>query len=169
MTEQMDRQAQAAELKRQLEALAGQEIDATPEELVFSFWWPVSATSYDLDTDRSEVLWTNAIIPPRRCVDSRLLDVSAANRTGADGQCVFLLRDFLCRGGDGLQLYAPVNVVATARASTPCFLTLTYDLTTLGENTDVRFTAFTWNPDGTAAPDIPFDWRCRVVAEVVLH
>jgi hypothetical protein len=166
MAEQLDRQEQAAGLKRQLEALAGQEIDAPPEQLLISFWWPVSARSFDQNTDASEVFWRNAILPRRRCIASRLLDVSAANRTGANGQCVFLLRDFLCGGGDGLQFDAPVNVVATARASTPCFLTLTYDLTTQGGTTDVRFNAFTWNPDGTAAPDIPFDWRCRVPAEV---
>ena len=67
-----------------------------------------------------------------------------------------------------IAFYDPINVVATPRVSTPCFITLTHDLTTQGEATDIEITAFTWMTDGTPAPNILFDWRCRVVAEVIL-
>ena len=78
-----------------------------------------------------------------------------------------LLSEFACNL-DGYHLYDPVNVVATPRVNTPCFITLTHDLTTQGEATDIKIMAFTWMADGTPAPNIQFDWRCRVVAEIIL-
>jgi hypothetical protein len=33
---------------------------------------------------------------------------------------------------------------------------------------DLQITAFTWKPNGEPAPNIPFDWRCRVVSNIII-
>jgi hypothetical protein len=55
----------------------------------------------------------------------------------------------------------PINVVATPHSSTPCFITSQYSF--INDQADVEITLSTWDPNGAAAPDIAFDWRCRVV------
>jgi hypothetical protein len=77
---------------------------------------------------------------------------------------VFLVSDFLCGqfgGVAALGFAEPINVVATPRAESPLFLTVTYSL--VPEGTDIQITVFSWDANGVAAPNVEFDWRCRAV------
>jgi hypothetical protein len=33
---------------------------------------------------------------------------------------------------------------------------------------DVQITVFAWNAGGAAAPNVSFDWRCRVVSNQII-
>jgi hypothetical protein len=44
--------------------------------------------------------------------------------------------------------------------STPCFLTLVHSVVKNGA--DVEIKVATWDAGGAAAPDVTFNWRCRV-------
>jgi len=59
----------------------------------------------------------------------------------------------------------PINIVATPRIVKPVFVTVDYSLvmapgTPIGIDVEIR--VFTWDHTGASAPEIPFDWRCRV-------
>ena len=62
----------------------------------------------------------------------------------------------------------PVNVVVTPNATTPCYATMTHVLVpnpnVPGAFNDLQITVFTFKPNGTAAPNVSFDWRCRLLA-----
>ena len=69
-----------------------------------------------------------------------------------------LLSEFICLSET---LVEPVNIVATpSSADRPSFVTVQHEL--VNDSNDVEMTFWTWNPDGTAAPETSFDWRCRV-------
>ncbi len=149
-----------AEVKKQLEAIAGHAVDISPEQAI-SLWFPVGAYDY---TD-GNASWRSIIIAGKRCNTATLLDVSGVSSTGADGKRVFLLSDFVCFPlvrslGD------PTNVLATARATNAVFVTATHTL--VNNNTDVQITVFAWNANGTPAANITFDWRCRVVSNQII-
>jgi hypothetical protein len=167
MAENPDMEARAAEVKQQLEAVAGHAIDGTPDQLLKA-WYPAGAVLYPrggpADPDPSYVLSRNILSPGSFCTQNGLLDASGASTTGSDGRRAFRLSEFACYLS-GYRLLDPVNFVATPRASTPSFVTFTSTLITQGENFDVSITVFTWNADGAAAPNVDFDWRCRVVAQ----
>jgi hypothetical protein len=167
----IDMTAKVAELKKHLEGIAGSKIDLSAEQLVAAVF-PVSASTYlashnDPDND-AWVTKRRLIFPQPTCADSELLDTSALSETGTDGKLVFRLRTYLC---DRLSLNSfeePVNLVATPQGPKPHYVTLLHHLIkdnpASSQFTDVEITAFTWNPDGSAAPNVWFFWRCRVVA-----
>jgi hypothetical protein len=97
------------------------------------------------------------------------LDASGRASTGPDGKRVFRLSDFVC---DINSFSEPVFLIATPKTSRPCHVTLTHELIgnpgEPGLFSDVEITAFTWTPDGTADPNIAFDWRCRVVSNPIV-
>ena len=145
-------------IKKQLETLTGHKIDVSTEELIKVLAYPLGA--YDL-TDHGSAAWRWIIFPhSKRCSDATLLDVSGVSGTEADGTRVFLLSDFVCFAPER-NLAEPINVVATARSTTPFFVTTTQALVNNG--TDVQITVFAWDAEGAAAPNVTFDWRCRVV------
>lgn len=155
------------ELKKQLEDITGEEVQATPDQLaIFSF--PVGAAFYE---DTAQVLFRRIIFPGKFCQSPvRLLDASGRIATGANGTVTFLLSSFIC---SSLNSFAePVNVLATPKAASPCFLTLTHELVKDPNNpnffNDVRINAFAWDANGAAAPNIAFDWRCRVVSHTII-
>ena len=84
---------------------------------------------------------------------------------------MFLLSEFVCFAQVNI-LAEPINVVATPRASTPSFLTMTHQLVKADGATnyqdDVSISVFTWDANGAAAPNVVFDWRCRVVSVPVI-
>src|SRR5689334_15577543 len=99
------------------------------------------------------------LIPlPNRCYDSDALDVSGFSQTGANGQAIFRLTSFLCRATQTFIL--PINVLATPISQQPVFLTVTHVLVNNGG--DVEITVFSWDANGAPAPEVAFDWRCRV-------
>ena len=62
----------------------------------------------------------------------------------------------------------PVNVVVTPNTTTPCYATMTHVLVpnpnVPGAFKDFQITVFTFKPNGTAAPNVSFDWRCRLLS-----
>jgi hypothetical protein len=156
------------ELKKQLEAISGAEIDASPEQLIQLFFRVSLSSSGD-----GVVMSRSIILPGKSCVQTSafqppasLLDVSSRSSTGADGKRVLLITDFIC---STLNLFSePVSLVVTPNSATPCYATMTHSLvpnpSAPGSFNDLQITVFTWNAQGVAAPDISFDWRCRLLS-----
>jgi hypothetical protein len=162
--------AKLAELKKQLEGISGQKIDASPEQL-FPLFFRVSLASSEDGT----ILSRGLIFPGTSCsqasaLPANLLDVSSRSTTGADGKAVFLLSNFICSTVNSFA--EPVNVVVTPNAATPCYATMTHVLVPKpnapGVFNDLQITVFTWTPNGTVAPNISFDWRCRLLSIVTI-
>jgi hypothetical protein len=155
-----------AELKKQLEGISGQKIDASPEQLI-SLFFRVSL----LSSEDGVIMSRSFIFPGKSCsqasaLPANLFDVSSRSSTGADGKAVFLLSDFIC---STINSFAePVNVVVTPNATTPCYATMTHVLVpnpnVPGAFNDLQITVFTFKPNGTAAPNVSFDWRCRLLS-----
>ena len=80
-----------AEIKKKLEALAGHPIDAGAEELIRLFFPAASFTTQD-----GSITIKGILFPFKSCIDTTLLDVSAASTTGSDGKRVLLITDFVC-------------------------------------------------------------------------
>ena len=126
----------------------------------FGLWYP--AASYSLahaDNDGSRTTWRNQIeaLFPKHCYATDLLDVNGSWTTGGDGTATLLLSEFACF--DQINLAPPVNVVATPYSADPFFLTIQHSLV---DSTDVEIKVWTWDANGAAAPEVSFDWRCRV-------
>ena len=124
MDKKSEKKPTPAQAKQQLEAIAGGHPrgGATP---VFSGFRSAPSTY----TSGSSA-WRSIIIfqqPALRCADANLLDASGLSTTGANGQVTFLLSNFVC-----LQLVrafsAPISIVATARSTSPFFVTTTCTL-----------------------------------------
>jgi hypothetical protein len=151
--------AQLAELKKQLEAISGHEIDASAERLI-QWSYRVSLSSYG----DGVVMSRRLIVPGKSCVQASalgasLLDVSSRSSTGADGQQVFLLSAFICSSNNSFA--DPISLVVTPNAATPCYATMTRTLmpdpNAPGSFNDLQVTVFTWDTNGVAAPNIGFD------------
>ena len=156
------RKAAKSEAKARLEALAGYDIDEATAQSK-SWWMPIGAYSFS----DGLVTWRNIIrFLPKSCNDARLLDVSGVSSTGGDGKRVFRLSEFVCFGTIN-SLAEPINVVATPLANTPGFLTAQHQLIPATVD-DVEITIFAWDANGVPAPNVVFDWRCRVVSNVII-
>lgn len=160
------------DLKKHLEAIVGHTLSS--EELQTIKLTQAVATS-NIILDGSITSRGIIFALPNSCVSSRLLEVGGFAATGSDGKATFRLNAFLCPfGGIGPivttsgaappppapKYVPPVNVVATPLSSEPFFLTLTRSLVDNGA--DVEIKVATWDADGSAAPNVSFDWRCRV-------
>jgi hypothetical protein len=113
--------------------------------------------------EEGRVTKTSPLIAGKFCESQKLLEVSGVAATRANGKVRFRLKEFICL--DLLTFDYPINVVATPLASRPVFLTVKHSLVmnpanTLGE--DVAIEVFTWDANGAPAPQISFNWRCRV-------
>ena len=156
--------------KKQLEAIVGHNLSS--EALQFIDLIESVATS-DITLDGSITQISLLILTPNVCMPSRLLDVSGFATSGSDGKAVFWLNAFLCPFGrhfppvsepplalSTAKYLQPINVVATPLSTTPCFLTLVHTLVDNGADVEIKVS--TWDANGVAAPDVSFDWRCRV-------
>ena len=162
MKKKSDETAQAVNVKKQLEALVGRDSEVSAEQLIkLKLWFPAGASSYE----DGSVTWKSILFPGKRCNSATLLDASGVSFTGADGTRVFLLSDFVCFPQVN-SLAEPINVVATPRSESPFFLTLTHAL--INADSDVQISVFTWDAGGAAAPNVAFDWRCRVVSNQIV-
>ncbi len=160
MEEKSGKTPKPADVKKQLEAIAGHEIDAGAEELIRIFFAAASFAFLD-----GSVTFKSIFFPSKSCRSARLLDASGVSSTGADGKRVFLLSDFVCL--PDFHFFAdPINVVATPLSESPFFLTMTHSLVNAAR--DVQITVLTWDANGAPAPNVLFDWRCRVVAVDVI-
>jgi hypothetical protein len=162
-TRKSEKTANSANIKKQLEALIDHKIDVSAEELIKVLNYAIGAYDYyDITGDGkyvSKTAWRWIFSNNKHCIGASLLDASGVSSTNADGTRVFLLGDFVCLD-DTRYLAEPINVLATARSTTPFFVTTTCALVKQG--TDLQITVFAWDANGAAAPNVTFDWRCRV-------
>ncbi len=149
------------DLKKQLDSLLGHPLNADVVQLL-NFWSPVA--SYVVSRDESYVTWMNILVAlPKHCDSATILDASGFAATGSDGKRVFRLSEFVCLDQP---LLPPVNIVATPRSPNPFFLTVEHSL--INNSTDVEIKVSTWDANGAAAPNIAFDWRCRVLYSTLI-
>jgi hypothetical protein len=153
--------AKEADLKKRAEGVLGKELAA---DMLERIKWTIRISSYNFITDKSYVTSTNLILPGKWCNFNPLFDIGGVAATGSDGKRVFRLREFSCI--DQINFDNPINVVATPLSSEPFFLTVKHALVGPDPSTpltnDVEITVFAWDANGNAAPNIAFDWRCRV-------
>jgi hypothetical protein len=165
MEKKSEKRADPQNVKKQLEAVAGKELDLSPEQII-SLRHPVGA----IDSSDGTVLWKSIIIVNQSCNPSALLDASGATFTGSNGSVTFLLSNFVCLPLVR-SLAEPVNVQATVRSTSPFFLTMTHTLVTDPTNpsnkNDVQITVNTWDATGNPAANVSFDWRCRLVSNQI--
>jgi hypothetical protein len=157
--------ATKADTKKHLEAILGHKLSDDEVQLI-QFLFPVASRTFTVDENTFTTL-RNFLIPrPNQCRPARLMDISGLATTDNNGKRVFLLSEFLCFSSPGsIHFQQPINVVATPRSTTPSFLTVIHSLVNTGPlnaATDVEITVFTWDANGAAAPNVTFDWRCRV-------
>jgi len=166
--------AKLAEVKKDLDEIAGRKTDMSAEQLL-AFAYPIASSTYlsnpQLNIENDAWVTSERIIfPVPFCTNSSILDTSGVTETGTDGKIVFLLHNFLC--GRLGSFAEPVNLLATPQGASANYVTMTHEAlanTALSLFTDVQITAFSWNPDGTVAPNVRFYWRCRVVANVIIE
>lgn len=152
--------------KKHLEAILGHKLSEDAVQLI-QFVQRVASHTLTFDENSFSTL-KHLLIARKECRPARLMDISGFAITGSNGQSVFRLSDFICFSSPpppGADLYQqPINVVATPRSSKPCFLTLIHSLVNGASlnAVDVEVKVFTWNANGAPAPNVAFDWRCRV-------
>lgn len=158
------------DIKKQLEAIVGHNLNT---EVLQFINLTQSVASSNITSDGSITRSSLLLARPNECSGVRLLDVSGFATSGSDGKILFRLNAFLCPfiGGIGpvigstnppppQKYLQPINVVATPLSSTPCFLTLVHSLVDNGADVEIKVS--TWDANGGAAPNVSFDWRCRV-------
>lgn len=116
--------------------------------------------------EEGNVTTTNILTPRKSCEAQKLLDVSGYASTGVNGTVTFRLTQYICFNPASFGY--PINVVGTPLTSKPFYLTIERSLVmdpSKSFGIDVEFVVFTWDAKGNAAPNIAFDWRCRVPFE----
>lgn len=146
--------------KEHIEEILGEKIspEALPAIQLFQDV-AVSTETPGRTTQRSLI-----VARPNRCFTSNAVDVSGFTQTLANGQVVFRLSTFLCPATPNFTL--PINVVATPISPRAIFLTVMQTLVNNGG--DVEITVFAWDANGAPAPNIAFNWRCRVTSFILL-
>jgi hypothetical protein len=158
MERKSEKSPKPEDVKKQLETLTGQDLNI-PADLLIKLWYPAGTYSYN----DGYACWRSIFSPfpgGKSCSGASLLDVSGVSSSAANGQLIFAISQFVCFP----QLHAlaePINVVATPRSAGAFFVTQTHTL--VNNNTDVQISVYTWDAAGNPAPDVSFDWRCRVV------
>lgn len=151
--------------KKHLEAILGHKLSEEAVQLI-QLVQPIASHTFTTDESTFVTLNYPIIFRPKECRPARLMDISGFGATGSNGQSVFRLSDFICFDSPprANRFQQPVNVVATPRSSDPCFLTVTHSLVNVDSfnAADVEIKVFTWDASGAPAPNIAFDWRCRV-------
>lgn len=143
-----------------LEDLLGQKLSPDAAKLINLFQAVASYTRTPGTTTKRNVL----ILRPNVCYLADLLDVSGFAITGTDGTSTFWLTNFICHSGE--RFNQPINVVATPFSSTPCFVTMTHSLVNNGDDVEIKVAS--WDPGGAPAPQVAFNWRCRVELQVII-
>ena len=144
-------------VKKKIASVLSKELGEDAAQLVVFF--ETIATSTTSEGHATEI--TTFGIEQKRCNLTRLLDVSGFTVTDSNGKAQFRLTGFICHPGN-LLFFPPINVVATPISAAPHFLTLAHSI--VGNGADVEIAVATWGANGTAAPNVFFDWRCRVEA-----
>ena len=126
--------------------------------------WPVAIYSI---TDSTTTIQN--MLLGKRCVRSRMLDVSGGGVTDANGKATIRLKDATClfappQAGENFSIAsAPINVVATPRAEGAIHVTVRASL--VSADRDAQIDVFAWDAQGQASARAPFYWRCTVALE----
>ncbi|MGW9184873.1 hypothetical protein [Agromyces sp. NPDC055661] len=126
--------------------------------------WPIAISSI---TDSTTTIQN--LLLGKRCVRSRMLDVSGGGVTDANGKATIRLKDVTClfappqAGENFLVASAPINVVATPRAQSAIHATVRASL--VNADRDAQIEVFTWDAQGQPVGGAPFYWRCTVALE----
>jgi hypothetical protein len=137
-----------------------------PDRIAVS--WPIGAY-----TSSDGFVTIHSILRGKRCGARQVLDVTGYGITGNNGTVRISLNGFHClnrppEAGTGAFEYDdPINVIATARGSTPVFLTVTTEVVPRASSAqnveDVLITVFGWAAGGNPQSGVVFNWRCRVL------
>jgi hypothetical protein len=153
--------AKETDIKKKAEEVFGKDLAA---DMLERIRWTVQIASYNTLTDNTFVTSMFLVFPSKWCNPVPLFDIGGIAATGGNGQRVFRLREFSCV--EHITFVDPINVVATPLSSLPFFLTVKHALVVPDPDypgvNDVEITVFVWDANGKAAPNIAFDWRCRV-------
>jgi hypothetical protein len=166
---------ETVDIKAALEAFTGNEIDATKKQIeqrIRNLTFPISTYAFTPSTIGEIVSKSILVFLPRSCTASELLDVSASATTGSAGNVTLLINDFLCPNDVGRIYSEPVNIAATPASTTPFFVTVTHSLVATPPSTfttNVQINIFAWNANGTPAPNVTVNWRCRVPTYVIIE
>jgi hypothetical protein len=160
--------AETAELKKQIDTIVGHEIDPGGEPII-KFSSPAGSYTFfgEVVPESVTACWRRIYPFPNKVCSPGvgLLEATGVSSTLADGKRVFHVSDVICPQGASFGFAEPINVVATPLAENRTFLTMTYSLIPQGPDPsihpDVQMTVFTWNADGSPAPNVVFNWRCR--------
>jgi hypothetical protein len=157
--------AKLAELRQHLESISGQQIEASEEQL-FRLFFRVSLSSSEDGTIMSRSIFGGKSCTQASALGASFLDVSSSSFTEASGQRSFLLTDFICSTVNSFD--EPVSLVVTPNTRTPCYATMTHTLVpnpgAPGSFNDLQILVSTWSANGQPAPNISFDWRCRLLS-----
>lgn len=155
--------AKETDIKKKAEEVFGKDLAA---DMLERIRWTVQIASYNYITDKSHVTSMHLLFPfpSKWCRPLPVIDIGGIAATEGNGQRVFRLREFSC--AEHIIFDHPINVVATPLSSQPFFLTVKHALVVPDPNNpnlnDVEITVFVWDANGKPAPNIAFDWRCRV-------
>ena len=147
-------------------------IDNIPEGAIIdrneiAIQWPIAIYSIEESTTTIQNL-----ILGKRCVSSRMLDLSGGGVTDANGKATIRLKDVTClfappqAGQNFLVASAPINVVATPRTQVATHLTVRATL--VSADRDAQIEVFGWDAQGQPAARTPFYWRCTVALQEVV-
>jgi len=167
----------AVDLKTALETFAGHKIDASPEQVeqqirltpfpFSNYSFTPAGTGQNQENVGQVVSRSIVVIIPPSCSTAELLDVSGVAATSATGTATLLIRNFICPAEAGRFYGEPVITVATPASAQPSFLTITHSLVVnppFTSPTDVQINVFSWDANGAPAPNVLFNFRCRVPA-----
>jgi hypothetical protein len=165
----------SVDMKAALEAFAGHEIDASPQQIeqqlrflavpFSTYSFTPAGTGAGGDNIGEVVSKSILVIISPSCATSELLDVSGVSTTSSTGSVTLLITNFLCPNENSRVYNEPVNIVATAVSASPFFLTVTHSLVITPPNTtatNVQINIFSWDANGAPAPNVTVNWRCRV-------
>jgi len=96
----------------------------------------------------------------KECFDTSILDINGRGRTNGDGVIELKLSNFLCRDDLPDAFIPPAIVVATPLTKSPVFVTARASLTS--DEKDVDIIVQSWDASGSPAPNISFNWICRI-------
>ena len=94
-----------------------------------------------------------------RCFSNNAIDIGGKAVTDSAGRATWKLSDFVCKSG-GTDYIDPVSFVATAMADSAVLMTAQ----TASTGGDLVVNVFSWNTNGTPAPNVRYFWRCWVMA-----
>ncbi len=145
--------------KEHLEAILGHELlDAVRVDSPIALWSVEPIQSGNHTSRVLKVFPGGGLLEVKACFGTELLAVGGIAHLGTEGKVELRLSEFHCISTS--QIQPPVIFVATARTSSPVFVTAVPDIT--ADGTDVRIVVSAWDAGGAPKPNISVAWFCRI-------